>query len=94
MRGTTASGRCQAKTGTLIGVSNLAGYCQSKSGDILAFAFFTDGIATERAHTIQDAMAIALARYCRSTHSHPARARRSSEYRGHQHCSRSGLLEL
>ncbi len=63
MRGTTASGRCQAKTGTLIGVSNLAGYCQSKSGDILAFAFFTDGIATESAHTIQDAMAIALARY-------------------------------
>jgi D-alanyl-D-alanine carboxypeptidase/D-alanyl-D-alanine-endopeptidase (penicillin-binding protein 4) len=63
MRGTPASGRCQAKTGTLIGVSNLAGYCQSKSGDILAFAFFTDGIPTERAHTIQDAMTIALARY-------------------------------
>jgi D-alanyl-D-alanine carboxypeptidase/D-alanyl-D-alanine-endopeptidase (penicillin-binding protein 4) len=63
MRGTTASGRCQAKTGTLIGVSNLAGYCQSKSGDILAFAFFCDGIETARAHTIQDAMAIALARY-------------------------------
>lgn len=63
MRGTAASGRCQAKTGTLVGVSNLAGYCQSKSGDILAFAFFTDGIETERAHTIQDAMTIALARY-------------------------------
>jgi D-alanyl-D-alanine carboxypeptidase/D-alanyl-D-alanine-endopeptidase (penicillin-binding protein 4) len=63
MRGTTASGRCEAKTGTLIGVSNLAGYCQSNSGDILAFAFFTDGIATERAHTIQDSMAISLARY-------------------------------
>jgi D-alanyl-D-alanine carboxypeptidase/D-alanyl-D-alanine-endopeptidase (penicillin-binding protein 4) len=63
MRGTPASGRCQAKTGTLVGVSNLAGYCQSRSGDILAFAFFTDGIETERAHTIQDAMAIALARY-------------------------------
>jgi D-alanyl-D-alanine carboxypeptidase/D-alanyl-D-alanine-endopeptidase (penicillin-binding protein 4) len=63
MRGTAASGRCQAKTGTLIGVSNLAGYCQSASGDILAFAFFTDGIATERAHTIQDSMAISLARY-------------------------------
>jgi D-alanyl-D-alanine carboxypeptidase/D-alanyl-D-alanine-endopeptidase (penicillin-binding protein 4) len=63
MRGTLAAGRCQAKTGTLIGVSNLAGYCTAADGDILAFAFFTDGIETYRAHTIQDAMAITLARY-------------------------------
>jgi D-alanyl-D-alanine carboxypeptidase/D-alanyl-D-alanine-endopeptidase (penicillin-binding protein 4) len=63
MRHTAASGRCQAKTGTLIGVSNLAGYCQAKNGDILAFAFFTDGIETGRAHTIQDNMTITLARY-------------------------------
>lgn len=60
---TPASGRCQAKTGTLIGVSNLAGYCQAANGDILAFAFFTDGIETEEAHTIQDNMTITLARY-------------------------------
>jgi D-alanyl-D-alanine carboxypeptidase/D-alanyl-D-alanine-endopeptidase (penicillin-binding protein 4) len=63
MRHTPASGRCEAKTGTLIGVSNLAGYCQAQSGDILAFAFFTDGIETGEAHTIQDSMAITLARY-------------------------------
>jgi D-alanyl-D-alanine carboxypeptidase/D-alanyl-D-alanine-endopeptidase (penicillin-binding protein 4) len=63
MRGTPASGRCQAKTGTLNGVSNLAGYCQSIGGDILAFAFFNDGIETGEAHTIQDSMAISLARY-------------------------------
>jgi serine-type D-Ala-D-Ala carboxypeptidase/endopeptidase (penicillin-binding protein 4) len=63
MRHTPASGRCQAKTGTLIGVSNLAGYCESQGGDILAFAFFTDGIETGEAHTLQDNMAIALARY-------------------------------
>ncbi|HEX3392203.1 MAG TPA: D-alanyl-D-alanine carboxypeptidase/D-alanyl-D-alanine-endopeptidase, partial [Solirubrobacteraceae bacterium] len=63
MRGTPASGRCQAKTGTLNGASNLAGYCQSVSGDILAFAFFNDGIETGEAHTIQDSMAISLARY-------------------------------
>ncbi len=63
MRHTPASGRCQAKTGTLIGVSNLAGYCQAQNGDILAFAFFTDGIETGRAHTIQDNMTITLARY-------------------------------
>jgi D-alanyl-D-alanine carboxypeptidase/D-alanyl-D-alanine-endopeptidase (penicillin-binding protein 4) len=63
MRHTPASGRCQAKTGTLIGVSNLAGYCQAQNGHILAFAFFTDGIETARAHTIQDNMTITLARY-------------------------------
>jgi D-alanyl-D-alanine carboxypeptidase/D-alanyl-D-alanine-endopeptidase (penicillin-binding protein 4) len=63
MRHTPASGRCQAKTGTLIGVSNLAGYCQAQNGDILAFAFFTDGIETGKAHTIQDNMTITLARY-------------------------------
>jgi D-alanyl-D-alanine carboxypeptidase/D-alanyl-D-alanine-endopeptidase (penicillin-binding protein 4) len=63
MRHTPASGRCQAKTGTLIGVSNLAGYCQAQNGDILAFAFFCDGIETGMAHTIQDNMTITLARY-------------------------------
>jgi D-alanyl-D-alanine carboxypeptidase/D-alanyl-D-alanine-endopeptidase (penicillin-binding protein 4) len=63
MRHTPAAGRCQAKTGTLNGVSNLAGYCQAANGDILAFAFFDDGIETYEAHTIQDNMAITLARY-------------------------------
>ncbi len=63
MRGTTASGRCQGKTGTLLGVSNLAGYCQAVNGHVLAFAFFTDGIETGAAHTIQDHMAITLAGY-------------------------------
>jgi D-alanyl-D-alanine carboxypeptidase/D-alanyl-D-alanine-endopeptidase (penicillin-binding protein 4) len=63
MRGTPADGRCQAKTGTLNGVSNLAGYCQAANGHILAFAFFNDGIETGVAHTIQDSMAITLARY-------------------------------
>ncbi len=63
MRGTAAAGRCEGKTGTLIGVSNLAGYCQAAGGDILAFAFFTDGIGIEAAHTLQDNMAIALADY-------------------------------
>jgi D-alanyl-D-alanine carboxypeptidase/D-alanyl-D-alanine-endopeptidase (penicillin-binding protein 4) len=63
MRGTPAAGRCQAKTGTLNGVSNLAGYCQAANGHFLAFAFFNDGIETYEAHTIQDNMAITLARY-------------------------------
>lgn len=63
MRGTAAEGRCQAKTGTLEGVSNLAGYCQAQDGHLIAFAFFDDGIALSEAHAIQDAMAVDLARY-------------------------------
>ena len=63
MRRTPAAGRCQGKTGTLDGVSNVAGYCQTANGDLLAFAFFTDGIEDTRAHTIQDNMTITLARY-------------------------------
>jgi D-alanyl-D-alanine carboxypeptidase/D-alanyl-D-alanine-endopeptidase (penicillin-binding protein 4) len=63
MRGTAAEGRCQAKTGTLTGVSNLAGYCAAADGDELAFAFFNDDISTEAAHTLQDNMAITLANY-------------------------------
>jgi D-alanyl-D-alanine carboxypeptidase/D-alanyl-D-alanine-endopeptidase (penicillin-binding protein 4) len=61
MRGTGAAGRCQGKTGTLTGVSNLVGYCRAADGHQLAFAIFTDGISTESAHVIQDHMAITLA---------------------------------
>jgi D-alanyl-D-alanine carboxypeptidase/D-alanyl-D-alanine-endopeptidase (penicillin-binding protein 4) len=63
MRGTAAAGRCQGKTGTLTGVSNLVGYCQDAAGQYLAFAFFDDGIATETAHVLQDNMTITLANY-------------------------------
>jgi D-alanyl-D-alanine carboxypeptidase/D-alanyl-D-alanine-endopeptidase (penicillin-binding protein 4) len=63
MRGTAAAGRCQAKTGTLVGVSNLAGYCSAANGDLLAFAVFDDGIGVEAAHSVQDGAAIALASF-------------------------------
>jgi D-alanyl-D-alanine carboxypeptidase/D-alanyl-D-alanine-endopeptidase (penicillin-binding protein 4) len=63
MRHTGASGRCQGKTGTLTGVSNLVGYCTAADGHTLAFALFTDGIATESAHVFQDHMAITIAGY-------------------------------
>jgi serine-type D-Ala-D-Ala carboxypeptidase/endopeptidase (penicillin-binding protein 4) len=63
MRHTGAAGRCEGKTGTLTGVSNLVGYCQARDGHLLAFALFTDGIATAPAHTIQDHMTISIADY-------------------------------
>jgi D-alanyl-D-alanine carboxypeptidase/D-alanyl-D-alanine-endopeptidase (penicillin-binding protein 4) len=61
MRHTVASGRCEGKTGTLTGVSNLVGYCQAPGGHLLAFAIFTDSISTEAAHIFQDHMAITIA---------------------------------
>lgn len=61
MRDTRAAGRCEGKTGTLTGVSNLVGYCQSADGHQLAFAIFTDGISIEAARRSQDHIAITLA---------------------------------
>jgi D-alanyl-D-alanine carboxypeptidase/D-alanyl-D-alanine-endopeptidase (penicillin-binding protein 4) len=62
MRGTPAQGRCRAKTGTLNGVSNLAGYCTSRSGARTAFAILMSG-SVWTAHPLQNRMAAALARY-------------------------------
>jgi D-alanyl-D-alanine carboxypeptidase/D-alanyl-D-alanine-endopeptidase (penicillin-binding protein 4) len=63
MRRTAASGRCEAKTGTLHDVSNLAGYCTTVTGERLAFAFLMNGIYPPYAHVLQDRMTAALARY-------------------------------
>jgi serine-type D-Ala-D-Ala carboxypeptidase/endopeptidase (penicillin-binding protein 4) len=63
MRGTVAEGRCQAKTGTLNGVSNLAGWCETLGGHVLAFCFLNDGDSELAAHELQDAMTIDVARY-------------------------------
>jgi serine-type D-Ala-D-Ala carboxypeptidase/endopeptidase (penicillin-binding protein 4) len=62
MRGTAAQGRCRAKTGTLNGISNLAGICRSRSGARTAFAFLMSG-SVWSAHPVQNKMAAALARY-------------------------------
>ena len=61
MRHTGAEGRCEGKTGTLTGASNLVGYCQSAGGHLIAFAFFNDGISTSAAHVFQDHMTITIA---------------------------------
>jgi D-alanyl-D-alanine carboxypeptidase/D-alanyl-D-alanine-endopeptidase (penicillin-binding protein 4) len=63
MRATAARGRCRAKTGTLNGVSALAGYCDSPTGGHTAFAFLMGGVTVWGAHPLQDRMAAALARY-------------------------------
>src|SRR5207245_8388114 len=61
MRHTAAAGRCQAKTGTLTGASNLAGYCSAADGHTLVFAIFNDSVSTATAHVVQDHIAITIA---------------------------------
>lgn len=60
---TAAVRHCIAKTGTLDNVTNLAGYCQSRSGHTLAFGFFIDGPPNWTAITIESRMIGAVARY-------------------------------
>jgi serine-type D-Ala-D-Ala carboxypeptidase/endopeptidase (penicillin-binding protein 4) len=63
MRGTAAQDRCRAKTGTLIGVSALAGLCDSAGGHTIAFAMLMNRTNLTRAHGVQDRVAAAIARY-------------------------------
>ncbi len=62
MRGTTAAGRCEAKTGTLDDVTNLAGWCRDLSGHLIVFAFFMDDANVLQGHGLQDHMLITIAR--------------------------------
>jgi D-alanyl-D-alanine carboxypeptidase/D-alanyl-D-alanine-endopeptidase (penicillin-binding protein 4) len=63
MRRSSARDRCRGKTGTISGVSNLAGYCESPDGGHVAFAFLMTGVNLWTAHQLQDRMAAILARY-------------------------------
>lgn len=59
---TAAQRRCIAKTGTLDNVTNLAGYCHSRSGRQLAFVLFIDGPANSSALDRESKMISAIAR--------------------------------
>jgi D-alanyl-D-alanine carboxypeptidase/D-alanyl-D-alanine-endopeptidase (penicillin-binding protein 4) len=63
MRGTRAAGRCRAKTGTLIGVTALAGYCRSADGDPVTFALLMNGVNVYAGRRAQDRIAALLASY-------------------------------
>ena len=60
---TPAQGRCVAKTGTLDGVTNLAGYCSARSGSTLAFALMIDGPSNYAAIPMLSRAVAAIARY-------------------------------
>ena len=61
MRKGPARQRCHAKTGSLVGVSALSGYCTTVSGDDVAVSFLMNGISTTYARRLQDRMAQAIA---------------------------------
>jgi serine-type D-Ala-D-Ala carboxypeptidase/endopeptidase (penicillin-binding protein 4) len=61
--GTAAQGRCLAKTGTLTGVTNLAGFCHSRGHQGLAFALFIDGPQNWQALAMVGQMVAAIAAY-------------------------------
>ena len=63
MLGTAAHGRCRAKTGTLNGVSALAGYCRARGDRPLVFAVLVNGAGLPTARLAQDRVAAALAAY-------------------------------
>ena len=62
MRGTPAAGRCRVKTGTINGVSNLAGVCDTHGG-VVGFAWLMNGVDPYGARRLQDRMTATLARY-------------------------------
>ena len=63
MRDTTAQGCVRAKTGTISGVSNLAGYVTTRSGRQLAFAILVQNFVGSSAEwrRVQDAFCVQLA---------------------------------
>ncbi|MBV9312007.1 MAG: D-alanyl-D-alanine carboxypeptidase/D-alanyl-D-alanine-endopeptidase [Solirubrobacterales bacterium] len=63
LNGTPAEGRCRGKTGTLHDVANLVGYCNSRNGHKLVFAFLMNSVDPSAGHSAEDQMAVALAQY-------------------------------
>jgi D-alanyl-D-alanine carboxypeptidase/D-alanyl-D-alanine-endopeptidase (penicillin-binding protein 4) len=60
---TPAQGNCDAKTGTLNGVTNLAGYCRRPGHHRLAFALMIDGPSNWQALQLMSRMVGAIAKY-------------------------------
>ena len=63
MTHTAARGACRAKTGTLIGVSALSGYCFDTAGHTIVFSLIENGVCAVCAKRLEDQMVPMLARY-------------------------------
>ena len=63
MRRTPAAGNVHAKTGTVTGVSSLAGYLTAANGNVIAFAIINQGgLSSTAAKKFQDNVCTALCR--------------------------------
>lgn len=62
MCGSAAAGRCRGKTGTLSNVSALSGYCDLPDR-VIAFSIIMNNVSVSGARSLQDRMAVAIARY-------------------------------
>ena len=61
MRGTAAQGNVRAKTGTLTGISSLAGYCTAANGHQLCFCIINQGVMRGAdGKAFQDRVCVAL----------------------------------
>lgn len=61
MRGSFASGNVHAKTGTLTGISSLAGYCTAPNGHVLCFSIINQGVMhRHNGRAFQDRLCAAL----------------------------------
>lgn len=61
MKGSFTSGNVHAKTGTVMGISSLAGYCTAANGHVLCFAIINQGILHGRnGRNFQDRVCNAL----------------------------------
>ncbi|GAA1999161.1 D-alanyl-D-alanine carboxypeptidase/D-alanyl-D-alanine-endopeptidase [Nocardiopsis rhodophaea] len=67
MVGTPADGNVRAKTGTLTGVSALSGYVTGTGGEELVFAIINNGHSGPAPRDVQDAIAVRLAEFSRTT---------------------------
>ena len=61
MKGKSTAGNVRAKTGTLTGISSLAGYCTAANGHVLCFSIINQGILQHsEGRSFQDRVCIAL----------------------------------
>ncbi len=68
MKGTAAQGNVRAKTGTLTGISSLAGYCTTADGRQLCFAIINQGIMqNSKGKAFQDRVCKMLCEYKANT---------------------------
>jgi D-alanyl-D-alanine carboxypeptidase/D-alanyl-D-alanine-endopeptidase (penicillin-binding protein 4) len=61
MKKTAAEGNVHAKTGSVSGISSLAGYCQAPNGHLLAFSIINQGVSRmSDGRTLQDSICRAM----------------------------------